>query len=222
MLTTLEMARAEFGFYAAHIALYNGEVEPLHGHTFQVTLRVSGEPDTSGMVAECVTGASVSRRPPATCRQPPASAVAAPAAASRTHQLARLGGDPPAVEQHHLQLVQVSDPLLGRVVAEILRRGIEVVQVDTFAEQLRRAGEDVHPGYHPGRDPHTVGDSACLPAHPRHRDVEGGMRELTLQKRLGHASPESTRIYTRVSDPAVVADYNRALGGQGTTAGGQP
>lgn len=52
MLTTLEMARAEFGFYAAHIALYNGEVEPLHGHTFQVTLRVSGELDASGMVTE--------------------------------------------------------------------------------------------------------------------------------------------------------------------------
>jgi 6-pyruvoyl-tetrahydropterin synthase len=48
----LEMARAEFGFYAAHLALYKGEVEPLHGHTFQITLRVSGEPDTSGMVAE--------------------------------------------------------------------------------------------------------------------------------------------------------------------------
>ena len=30
------------------------------------------------------------------------------------------------------------------------------------------------------------------------------------------ASPESTRIYTRVSDPAVVADYNRALGSQDT------
>lgn len=41
---------------------------------------------------------------------------------------------------------------------------------------------------------------------------EGGMRELTLQKRLGHASPESTRVYTRVSDPAVVAEYRRALG----------
>lgn len=41
---------------------------------------------------------------------------------------------------------------------------------------------------------------------------DGGMRELTLQKRLGHASPESTRIYTRVSDPAVVAEYRRALG----------
>ncbi|MGH2848018.1 MAG: 6-carboxytetrahydropterin synthase [Thermoleophilaceae bacterium] len=50
MLTTLEMARAEFGFYAAHLALYDGEVEPLHGHTFHVALRVSGEPDASGML----------------------------------------------------------------------------------------------------------------------------------------------------------------------------
>lgn len=41
---------------------------------------------------------------------------------------------------------------------------------------------------------------------------ELGMRELTLQRRLGHASPESTRLYTRVSDPQVVAEYRRALG----------
>jgi integrase len=41
---------------------------------------------------------------------------------------------------------------------------------------------------------------------------EAGMRELTLQKRLGHASPESTRLYTRVSDASVVAEYRRALG----------
>jgi integrase/recombinase XerD len=41
---------------------------------------------------------------------------------------------------------------------------------------------------------------------------EGGMRELALQKRLGHASPESTRMYTQVSDPMVVAEYRRALG----------
>ena len=40
---------------------------------------------------------------------------------------------------------------------------------------------------------------------------EGGMRELTLQKRLGHASPESTKVYTRVSDDAVLADYVQAL-----------
>lgn len=46
---------------------------------------------------------------------------------------------------------------------------------------------------------------------------EAGMRELTLQKRLGHASPESTRIYTRISDHAVVADYCKALGLDGTT-----
>jgi 6-pyruvoyl-tetrahydropterin synthase len=52
MLTTLEMARPEFGFYAAHITVYNGEAEPLHGHTFHVTVRMSGEPDASGMVAE--------------------------------------------------------------------------------------------------------------------------------------------------------------------------
>lgn len=43
---------------------------------------------------------------------------------------------------------------------------------------------------------------------------EGGMRELALQRRLGHASPESTRIYTRVSDDAVLQEYTRALGVQ--------
>lgn len=41
---------------------------------------------------------------------------------------------------------------------------------------------------------------------------EGGMRELTLQKRLGHASPEATKVYTRVSDEVVVAEYRHALG----------
>jgi integrase/recombinase XerD len=40
---------------------------------------------------------------------------------------------------------------------------------------------------------------------------EGGMRELALQKRLGHASLEATRVYTRVSDAGMLADYRRAL-----------
>lgn len=40
---------------------------------------------------------------------------------------------------------------------------------------------------------------------------ESGMRELALQKRLGHASPESIRVYTRVSDEQVRADYDQAL-----------
>ena len=47
------------------------------------------------------------------------------------------------------------------------------------------------------------------------RLFEGGMRELTLQKRLGHASPQSTQVYTRVSDPRVVEEYRRALGEEG-------
>lgn len=40
---------------------------------------------------------------------------------------------------------------------------------------------------------------------------ESGMRELALQKRLGHASPNSTRLYTRVSDPQMLEEYRRAL-----------
>ncbi|WP_237720668.1 MULTISPECIES: tyrosine-type recombinase/integrase [Rhodococcus] len=40
---------------------------------------------------------------------------------------------------------------------------------------------------------------------------EAGMRELALQRRLGHASPESTRIYTRVSDQQVREEYSAAL-----------
>jgi integrase/recombinase XerD len=43
---------------------------------------------------------------------------------------------------------------------------------------------------------------------------EAGMRELALQRRLGHASPESMRIYTRVSDAQVLADYAAALAGR--------
>lgn len=45
------------------------------------------------------------------------------------------------------------------------------------------------------------------------RMFEGGMRELTLMARLGHATPESTQIYTRVSDPEVVKDYLKAIEG---------
>src|SRR5260370_29037143 len=40
---------------------------------------------------------------------------------------------------------------------------------------------------------------------------EGGMRELSLQKRLAHASPESVKVYTRVSDEAGPTQQNPAL-----------
>ena len=69
-----------------------------------------------------------------------------------------------------------------------------------FARRLDRLG------IRPEKTPHAL----------RHTHAtamwEGGMRELALQKRLGHASPESIRIYTRVSDEQVLADYDHALG----------
>lgn len=69
-----------------------------------------------------------------------------------------------------------------------------------FARRLDRLGIRT-----PDKTPHAL----------RHTHAtamwEGGMRELALQKRLGHASPESIRIYTRVSDEQVLADYDAAL-----------
>lgn len=52
MPTTVEIGRGEFGFSAAHTGLHDGEFEPLHGHTFQVILRLFGEPDTDGMLID--------------------------------------------------------------------------------------------------------------------------------------------------------------------------
>lgn len=80
-----------------------------------------------------------------------------------------------------------------------------------FARACERAGIRG-----PGVTPHALRHTHAT------RMWEGGMRELTLQKRLGHASPESTRIYTRVSDLAVVAEYRRALGLTPPTGDGTP
>jgi integrase len=74
--------------------------------------------------------------------------------------------------------------------------------VRAFARATERAGIR-----EPWVTPHALRHSHAT------RMWELGMRELTLQRRLGHASPESTRIYTRVSDPQVVDDYRRAVGG---------
>lgn len=43
---------------------------------------------------------------------------------------------------------------------------------------------------------------------------EHGMRDMTLQKRLGHKSLQSTKIYTKVSDPTVLHDYQAAIESQ--------
>lgn len=52
MLTTVEVGRGQFSFSAAHAGLHDGELEPLHGHTFQVTLRLLGTPGDDGMLVD--------------------------------------------------------------------------------------------------------------------------------------------------------------------------
>jgi 6-pyruvoyl-tetrahydropterin synthase len=42
----------KFAFSAAHAGLHDGEFEPLHGHSFTVTLRLHGEQDDAGMVCD--------------------------------------------------------------------------------------------------------------------------------------------------------------------------
>jgi 6-pyruvoyltetrahydropterin/6-carboxytetrahydropterin synthase len=42
----------KFTFCAAHAGLHAGEFEPLHGHSFTVTLRLHGDPDETGMVCD--------------------------------------------------------------------------------------------------------------------------------------------------------------------------
>ena len=44
-----------FGFSAAHAGLHDGQFEPLHGHSFIVTLRLHGDLDQAGMVCDFST-----------------------------------------------------------------------------------------------------------------------------------------------------------------------
>ncbi|MGH3193044.1 MAG: tyrosine-type recombinase/integrase [Streptosporangiaceae bacterium] len=69
------------------------------------------------------------------------------------------------------------------------RRRLEALSYDGLVKMFTRA--TTRAGV---REP-WVTPHACRHTHATAM-WEGGMRELTLQKRLGHASPESTRIYT--------------------------
>lgn len=94
-------------------------------------------------------------------------------------------------------------PFLFRVGGRGQRR-MEVLSYAALAKLFRRACQRA------GLDEPWITLHSLRHTHAT-RMWEGGMRELALQKRLGHASPESTRVYTRVSDEAVVAEYRRAL-----------
>lgn len=51
-MITIEIGGGPFVFSAAHTGLHDGEFEPLHGHTFTVTLTLTGELDAVGMVTD--------------------------------------------------------------------------------------------------------------------------------------------------------------------------
>jgi len=85
------------------------------------------------------------------------------------------------------------------------KRRLEPLGYDGMVRMFARAAERA-----------GVRDAWLTPHALRHthatRMWEGGMRELTLMTRLGHATPDSMKVYTRVSDPEVVKDYRLAIG----------
>ena len=52
MEATLELARGDIGFSAAHFSIHDGRSERLHGHNYCVFLRVSGEVGREGTVVD--------------------------------------------------------------------------------------------------------------------------------------------------------------------------
>ena len=81
------------------------------------------------------------------------------------------------------------------------RQRCEPLSYDALVKLFSRRNERARFA-HPGDDP------ACPAPHACHGHVGGRHAcELSLQKRLGHASPESVKVYTRVSDEAVLAEH---------------
>jgi 6-pyruvoyl-tetrahydropterin synthase len=52
MPVTITISGGTFHFSAAHAALHDGQFEPLHGHTYTVSLHLYGEPGDSGMLTD--------------------------------------------------------------------------------------------------------------------------------------------------------------------------
>src|SRR5260370_31076834 len=97
-----------------------------------------------------------------------------------------------------------TSPLMFLVGGDGLRRNEPLsyaALVRLFARACERAGLRA-----PWVTPHALRHTHAT------RMWEAGMRELTLQKRLGHPKVQAPPIYQRVCDGSVVPEYRRALG----------
>ncbi len=52
MEASLELARSDIGFSAAHFSIHQGRSEHLHGHNYQVSARAHGPVDAEGTVVD--------------------------------------------------------------------------------------------------------------------------------------------------------------------------
>ncbi len=52
MEASLELARGDIGFSAAHFSIHQGRSERLHGHNYRVSLRARGQVDGEGTIVD--------------------------------------------------------------------------------------------------------------------------------------------------------------------------
>src|SRR5207344_2292350 len=53
---TIEVAKDYFNFASAHFLIFaNGQREPLHGHNYQVSVKVVGENDRAGVMLDFIS-----------------------------------------------------------------------------------------------------------------------------------------------------------------------
>jgi 6-pyruvoyltetrahydropterin/6-carboxytetrahydropterin synthase len=53
---SIEVAKDYFNFASAHFLIFaNGQREPLHGHNYQVSVKIEGELDPAGVVLDFIT-----------------------------------------------------------------------------------------------------------------------------------------------------------------------
>ena len=53
---SIEVAKDNFNFASAHFLIFaNGQREPLHGHNYQVSVKLEGELDRAGVVLDFIT-----------------------------------------------------------------------------------------------------------------------------------------------------------------------